>query len=442
MGFIDNLLNIKKVRAALTVVFALALMSCAVILALLSGGSEVTGLSSDGKEGTESMPFGSNDKNKNDGDIFNNKDAKMLGGTVCDYMNYEIWSTSWEKGVLMKRLKENGFNWVRVGVQMKDSPELENNDILKWNTFPWRDLYWSSVQYASAILKDADKAGMKKNLFFFLSDTNASGAAQNAPASWSGLTADQTAENLKEYCYETTKYFMDKGIEIDMYDIGNEIERGILNFRPDERIERPADVNILSNMDWMRSNIWNIEAKLLISAIDGVRKADPDAKICLHASCLARGGDNTLLKGFFKAMVDFEVPFDVMGVSYYWSDIHSDYVDIRTAKEAYYTTQEWKDTLAYLTTLGKKFIFSEFQYPQSPDGIDAAPDIGYPYTPEGQEKWIKDFLRYVKDTPEVSGALYFYPDYFPGVSSFVNLNSCGLFSASGIPAPALKWFKN
>lgn len=86
---------------------------------------------------------------------------------------------------------------------------------------------------------------------------------------------EETCVKLTEYCYETAKYFQDKGLSIDLYDLGNEIERGIVGFFLGDRLTIPSGVNIQTNIQWMRDNVWNIEAQLLIACIEGVKKGRP-----------------------------------------------------------------------------------------------------------------------------------------------------------------------
>ena len=361
-----------------------------------------------------------------DGDIFNNPNAKMLGGTVCDYLQFKLWYGGFIDANPLQVMKENGFNWVRVGVLMKEDETLDGLPYDEWNTVQARG--WSTKPYAKRILKEASDVGLMKNLFFFLSDTAASGAEQNAPYAWKNLSVEETAEKLEEYCFETTKYFIDDGIKIDLYELGNENERGILNFRPDERIERPADVNVLTNITWMRENVWTIQAELFRAAIQGIRRADPDAKIGIHGSCFGYA-DNMLILGFFEAMINYGVDYDVASASYYWRDIHADFASPRSPKEAYWTTREWRNTLQRIEAMDKIFILGEIQYPFMEEAFDAAPDIGYPYTQEGQANWLYDLLTYVGDTPGVAGTIYFYPDYYDNMASgYRELNMCGLFT--------------
>ena len=58
----------------------------------------------------------------------------------------------------------------------------------------------------------------------------------------------------------------------------------LARFRPGERIPIPPGVDITNNMTYMRENVWNIEAQLLQASIAGIKRANPNAKIVLHAA--------------------------------------------------------------------------------------------------------------------------------------------------------------
>ena len=217
---------------------------------------------------------------------------------------------------------------------------------------------------------------------------------------------------------------MDKGLNIEIYDIGNEIEMGILNYLPGDKVPLPEGVDPCTDMDYMRNNVWNIEAVLLKAAINGVKEADPDAKITLHATGLQ---NELLVKTFFQTMVEQGVEFDYAGLTFppatrdWFVRFHDD-------------PFSWVlPTINFLDSLDKKVIFSEFTYPNDPRGIGGipwnphqpisflpkweshVPVPGYPFTPEGQARWIRDFLSFCRNNNVIIGAIYYYPDLFPGI---------------------------
>ncbi len=360
--------------------------------------------------------------------------SMYVGGVVCDYLAKKVWDVFWKERDPLRILHKNGFGWVRVGVLTTSSRDLKDTPPSKWGTLPWKDEYWSCLEYAEQILKEAHRAGMRLNLFFFLSNEAAHAGQQNAPPEWQGLSVEETAAALQDYCYNTTKYFMDKGINIKIYDIGNEIEMGILNFRPGERVYLPPGVDITTDMEYMKNNIWNIEAIMLKGAISGVRQANANAKIVLHIAGLGISPNNLFVKTFFETMVDQGVEFEYAGLSYYSSGGGAD---------AYFKSAELSETIDFLASLKKKVIFSEFAYPNSPVGITGVPDTGYLYTPKGQANWARDFLSFCAHNNNIKGLFYFYPEYFPGMSngSTLDLESSGLFASDTQVQPAMLTFR-
>ena len=364
-----------------------------------------------------------------------------LGGVLADYLAVRDWGSRWRQLNPVKTLADNGFDWVRVGVTTLSVPALRDTPPAQWSSLPWRDEYWSSREYAEQIMREAAAEGLRLNVFFFLSDDAAHGTQQNAPPEWAGLSVEETARRVKAHTFETTAYFLEKGLDIELYDIGNEIDFGVLNFRPGERIALPPGVDLLRNMDYMRRHVWNIEATLLKSAIAGVKQADPDAQIVLHIAGLMLGPGDLFAKTFFQTMVEFGVEFDFAGLSL-------PYINLADSRLSEYSTNCWfqrlQETTDFLASLGKPVIFSEGSYPHATTGVLGTPMEDFPYTPAGQAAWARRLLRFLTSHENVAGFFYFYPDWFPGMGydpSPLDLESMGLFASDTEVLPALKVFR-
>lgn len=359
----------------------------------------------------------------------------MKGGVVCDYVNKRYWPNinNWSAVDPLKTMMENGMDWVRVGVTTNSCPELDATPVADWNTLPWKNETWSSREYAGQILKEAQSFGMRKILFFFLSDDAAHAGQQKTPKAWKDLSIEELEQKLYEHCRDTVKYYLDQGITIDIYEIGNEIERGILDYRPYEKVDVPDGTSQFSSV-FLAQNVWNIELGFLKAAIRGVKESDPDAKIGLHTCGLAITSDDSYITGFYDYMIDEGVDFDYIGLSYYWFSPNPG--------EPYFKSEQMASTISYLGTTGKRILFSEWAYANSTEENANTPDKGYPYTPEGQQKWVHDFMAFCDSNPFIDGTFYFYPEYYPDLSngSTVFLESCGLFKDQHTPMPALKEF--
>jgi len=332
----------------------------------------------------------------------------MVGCYPCDSLARRYWhdtNSPWAEQDSIEPLSRHGFDWLRFGITTQSHPELANTE--DWAGVPWDGDYWSCREMGERVLSEAAANGMRLYLCLFLSDTAAHAGQQIPPAAWENAGVEQTCRALEDYCFETTRYFADCGLDIEVYEVGNEIERGILGFRPHERVRCPPDVDQLRNTDWMRQNVWKQEALMLTAAIRGIKRADPDGRIVLHAATRPSPEDG-LVVAFFAAMAEAGVPFDYAGLSYYpWSGY-----------ESAPPNEDWRAELAAWVTgiaaLGKQVVICEYSYPHHPvaaePGRVVSPLPGFPFSPEGQAAWLREFLTWCMGDPRVVGSFYFYPD--------------------------------
>jgi arabinogalactan endo-1,4-beta-galactosidase len=369
---------------------------------------------------------------------FDSPTRDRIGGVPCDYLARRDWDSFWRDVDPVRVLRAKGFGWVRVGVTTVANGDLKTTDPARWSSLPWRNEYWSSLEYAAEILREAATAGLRLQVFLFLSDTAAHAGVQEAPAAWRDLGVAQTAQALEAYAYATAKDLADRGLHVEAYDIGNEIEAGIVGFRANERIPRPPGVDVTRDMGYMRTQVWTVEAELLKAAIRGVRRASPSAAIVLHADSVAWNNDNTRTRTFFGTMVEYGVDFDVAGLSYPYSM----YADNDGVPKPYYASRPFAQLVEDVAALGKRVQISEYMYPNDPTGTSGRPDAGYPFSPEGQAAWTRDFLAAVLGRPEIERAFYFDPEYFRGMShgATPDLESSGLFRSDREVQPALRVF--
>ncbi len=360
-----------------------------------------------------------------------------VGGVVCDYMAFQNWGNTWGGINPLDPLKQNGFKWVRVGVTTGSSSYLANTPPAQWPTLPWRDEYWSSREFAGQIMREAQDRGYRLNLFLFLSHTAAHAGQQNAPPAWAGLSVAETAQLVDQHSFEVASYYMQRGLNIEIYDIGNEIDFGILNFRPGERIPIPPGVDITNNMTYMRDSVWNIEAQLLQASINGIKRANPNAKIVLHAAGINISRSNVFVKEFFKAMSDFGVQYDYAGLS-------NPYNQANWSVPQYSTDcwfQRLQEIIDYCDGLNKPVIFSEASYPHNAAGTLGPSMPEFPYTPSGQASWAREHLRFLSNQQNVLGFFWFYPDYHMNLGVDPGLKGSSLFQTPTQPMPALSEFR-
>jgi arabinogalactan endo-1,4-beta-galactosidase len=187
-------------------------------------------------------------------------------------------------------------------------------------------------------------------------------------------------ESLARAVYDHTFDMCDslsrQGTPPAIVQIGNEITNGML--WPDGRNDRGFE---------------NLAA-LLHAGHRAVKDCSAETRVMLH---LDNGGKNELYRWWFDRIIELQVPFDLIGVSYY---------------------PYWHGTLADLQAnlndisvrYGKDLIVVETAYPFTAADLDGHANIisseerpGYPFTPEGQARMLEDIRSIVRAVPDGHG---------------------------------------
>jgi arabinogalactan endo-1,4-beta-galactosidase len=286
----------------------------------------------------------------------------------------------------LQLFKDHGYNWVRL--RLFHTPTRLPNDL----------------PYTIAQAKEARKLGFKFLLNFHYSDTWADPGKQFIPAAWTGKSHAELVSAIFEYTRDTVAAFREAGVTPDMVQIGNEVINGML--WPDGRLP----------------DHWDQFAELVKAAIRGVddgRGKDPRPRIMIH---IDRGGDKRRTKAFFDKLHSFDVPYDVIGQSYYpwW---HGSLLDLR-------------ENLNFMATeYQKDIVLVEVAYCWRPTQYRTKP-APFPETPEGQKEFLEEVNRMVLNTPNGRGMGVFW--WEPAVSG--PLRSRGFFDDDNNALPVLNVF--
>jgi beta-galactosidase len=191
-------------------------------------------------------------------------------------------------------LKDHGFNYVRLRIF---------ND-------PARDSGYSPGQgfcdlaHTLVMAKRVKAAGLKLLLDFHYSDYWADPGKQFKPAAWRGADFNVLMDSVYYFSSRVIAALKAQGTLPDMVQVGNEINHGMI--WPEGSIRHPDSL-----------------ARLIYAGICGVKAVDPGCPIMLH---IALGGQNDESHFFLDNMLSRDVPFDVIGLSYYprWHGTLSD----------------------------------------------------------------------------------------------------------------------
>ena len=253
-------------------------------------------------------------------------------------------------------------------------------------------------------------------------------------AAWQGQDLPTLTETVRRYTRDTVAAFAAQHTPVDMVQIGNEVTSGILH-----------PIGELYPTDG-RPEQWPAFTTLLKAAATGAREGAPRGRrrprIMVH---IDRGGDNAGSRWFFDHMVDFDVPFDVIGQSYYpiW---HGSLADLEL------------NLHDLAGRYDKDLVVVETAYPWTSDDGDGTgnfypgdgplPDEeAYPATPRGQADFFEALRTVLLGVPGGRGLGFFdwEPGWIPGVGwepgAGTPNDNLTMFDFTGQGLPSLRAFR-
>lgn len=214
---------------------------------------------------------------------------KILGADISFLPELESrgmkFSAYGKPGDAIQIMKDHGFNYIRLRI-FNDPANPKGYSPNKG---------FCDLEHTKQMAKRIKAAGMKFLLDFHYSDYWADPQQQNKPAAWVGQNFTTLKKSLYDYTSSVMQQLKDQGTTPDMVQVGNEINHGII--WPDGAV---------NNLDSL--------SQLLYEGFKAVKKISPSTVVMLH---VALGGQNDESRFFFDNMIERNVPFDVIGLSYY-----------------------------------------------------------------------------------------------------------------------------
>jgi beta-galactosidase len=214
---------------------------------------------------------------------------KILGADISFLPELEAKGVKFsDKGVekdAIQILKEYGFNYIRL--------RIFNDPAGPKGYSPTKG--FCDLEHTRQMAKRVKAAGMKLLLDFHYSDYWADPQQQNKPAAWVGQDFITLKKSVQDYTRMVMQQLKDQHTTPDMVQVGNEINHGMI--WPDGQI---------NNLDSL--------AQLIYAGIKGVKAVSTKTIIMVH---IALGGQNLESRFFMDNMSARNLPFDVIGLSYY-----------------------------------------------------------------------------------------------------------------------------
>ncbi len=292
----------------------------------------------------------------------------------------KTWSTGGKPGDLFAILKSAGVDTMRIRLWTGDDGA-------------------NGLTYATEVARRSQAAGIKPYVVIFLSENWADMVKQPAPAIWKDLTPAAKLTAIEAYTERVAKHFADAKIDVDLFEIGNEIDFGLCGEFEEEWSHRVS-------IEYMRQTIWPKVLPMILAAEAGVKKARPNAKFILH---LAQWNNPDYCIAFHQFMLAGGAQLDYAGLSYF---------PTAAAKPEERTLDFLKAQIDKITAaVHKPVILCESGYPTAANfpGQFAEwnkPVEGYTLDEPGQQKWIKDYFAAARNNPNIAGVFCWSPEWY------------------------------
>jgi arabinogalactan endo-1,4-beta-galactosidase len=285
--------------------------------------------------------------------------------------------------------RNHGYNWIRLRIFVEPVTNHLPNDLA----------------YTLTAAKDAKKLGYKFLLDFHYASSWADPGKQPTPQKWVSLSHPERVEAVFAYTRDTIAAFREAGVLPDMVQIGNEVSAGML--WPDGQLP----------------DHWDHFAAYVYAGINGVdagRGNGQRPKIMIHVDF---GGQKQKTKWFFDKLNTYEIPYDVIGFSYYprWQG----------------TLMDLRETLSFAAQeYGKDVMVVETGYNWKPIPETSDRPQPFPTTPEGQRDFLDEVTRMVMEVPGGRGKGVFWWE----PAAVHNIGSRSFFDDEGHSLPVLTVF--
>lgn len=298
-------------------------------------------------------------------------------------------------------LKNRGINCVRLRLFTSSAAQAQAD--------PYN--YTNNLAYTLPLAVRVKNAGLKLLLDFHYSDSWADPGKQTKPAAWTNLNSAQLETQLRDYNSNTIAALKAAGAMPDFVQVGNEITGGLLWTN--------------GQMSGSYTASWTNMARLMKAAINGINDAagTNPPKIIIH---IDRGGDWATTQWYFDNVVHQQIPFDIIGESYYpwW---HGSPDALRTC------------LTNAVARYNKPVMVMETAFPRT----NSTNLFGIPASTNGQVQFVIELAKIVKGVPGGKGAgIFWWAAEYQQLSGYnlAGFNQHSFFGLDGNVLPAAEVF--
>lgn len=299
--------------------------------------------------------------------------------SLLDYYKSQgmTYKNNGQPGDVLQMLKAMGVNCVRLRLFTSSAAQAQAD--------PYD--YINNLSYTVPLAQQIKSNGLQLLLDFHYSDTWAGPGKQTIPSAWTNLTFTQLVQKVDEYSSNAVATFKAAGATPDYVQVGNEIDGGMLwpYGEVTGSYNTPAQ--------------WSQLGQLLDAGIQGIKDGAGTnmPKIIIHIS---QGGSWGNTQWFFDNLIQQQVPFDIIGESYY------PIYNISLASLSNCLTQATK-------RYNRSVFVAETAFPWN--SSPSTNVVGIPCTTNGQVRFVAALAQVVKSVPGkmVPGVFWWGVEY-PG----------------------------
>jgi arabinogalactan endo-1,4-beta-galactosidase len=338
---------------------------------------------------------------------------RLLGGDISLLPSYDeadvVYADSNGHRVEpMRFLRAQGWNAMRVRLFVNPAnASAEHRD----------EGVCQDLMYVMGLSRQIKELGLKLMLDFHYSDTWADPGKQYMPKGWPADDTLALARMVYAHTCSSLLALKAAGAEPDLIQVGNEITNGML--WPVGKIDPTKDDN------------WDVLSLFLKEGCRACREVCPNARIIIHTE---KAGDWDVTESYYRHLRQYEVDYDIIGLSYYpmWhKSIPNLGVTLRNL------ARDFSDKEVMIVETAAYYSHERDPWAQ-PDQYSEF----YPITVEGQRQFTRELVDELLKHPNVTGLFWWFPEENGYQNSVTKgwLNR-GLFdNRTGRALPALREF--
>ncbi len=262
------------------------------------------------------------------------------------------------------------------------------------------------LAFVTALGQRIKAAGAYFMLDFHYSDTWVDATHIQAPAAWKGLSNELMADSVSAYTTRVLQALKEANATPDLVQVGNEIMYGLCGIKVKPYDDASTNAN------------WPAYLNLLKAGCNAVRTECPNAQIIIHTDRPTNTGYNSF---YYNKLVEANVDFDVIGLSYYpfWHGyLTAEQVKSKTDKNNLVNAINNLKTL--FPTKRVQIVEYAYNFQNWPDkGVNYDTRDVWPCSVAGQYNFVKELVDALKPLENVDGINYWFPEE-AGNGDYVN----------------------